>query len=170
MERVDGGGGEPSHLVLLCRRPLAPALSGSCVDPWTCHLDFPTNHIKVSSLGIHQAKWILDPDRPDGEKAQGNPSLLWSDMIYLSSVLAPSLLPSVPVITSRHWVWCEVQRRTEVINMQMEIYILWIKIVGTQSKQRVRQCGTLKFGLNSNIFICVLWRCIKYLRKITYQK
>lgn len=66
-----------SHLVLLCTRPLAPALSVSSVDPWTCHLDSPTNHIKVSSPGIHQAKWILDPgaaDRPDGEKSPVQPN------------------------------------------------------------------------------------------------
>lgn len=64
--------------VLFCTRPLALPLSASGVDPWTCHLDSPTNHIKVSGPGIHQAKWILAPgaaDRPDGEKALRNPTL-----------------------------------------------------------------------------------------------
>lgn len=107
LDRIQKEGGL-THSVLLCTRPLAPALSVSSVDPWTCHLDSPTNHIKVSSPGIHQAKWILDPgaaDRPDGEKALCNPTLLWSDMIYPSPLLPPSLPPSVPFITDGQWFW-----------------------------------------------------------------
>lgn len=109
------------HLVLLCTRPLAPALSVSSVDPWTCHLDFPTNHIKVSSPGIHQAKWILDPDRPDGEKALCNPALLWSDMIYPSPLHPPSRLPSVPFIADGQSLWRGVE--LTVIKKKEELHV-----------------------------------------------
>lgn len=86
------------HSALLCTRLLAPALSVSSVDPWTCHLDSPTNHIKVSSPGIHQAKWILDPgatDRPDGEKAP-RASQLFCGQAW--SIHPPLLLPSTPSV------------------------------------------------------------------------
>lgn len=171
-KREDGGRGDPSHLVLLCRRPLAPALSGSSVDPWTYHLDFPTNHIKVSSLGIHQAKWILEPDRPDGEKAQGNPCLLWSDMIYPSSVLASSLNPSVPFITGRHWfdVRHRGKQRLFLFNqVHNKIIIPLIILVFEHPIQIVRHCDTLlgPKGIHPSMFTCAgLWPTVFCLQQI----